>query len=302
MRDAATGTAATHQERGEPVPHASQVARHAPRRWPRSTAFWLGAAIAAVAVLAAVFAPLLAPYPPLEQDVLNRFAGPSPAHPLGLDELGRDILSRLLYGGRITLITAVLAVAYAAPLGCALGALAGFSRGWVDTLISRGLDVLLAFPTTLLALVLIASLGPSSRAVVLALGIAYTPLFTRIVRGAVFGESARDYVRAAEALGQRRRWIVLRHIGPNVAGIIVIQVSFAISGAMMAESSLSFLGLGVSPADPSWGRMLSNGAQIVYIAPHIAIAPIVVLSTVILGFFLLGEGLREWLDPRRRGR
>ena len=269
------------------------------RRLPRHAEFWIGASIVGVAVLAALFAPVLAPYPPLEQDVLNRLAGPSRAHPLGMDELGRDILSRLLYGGRITLMTAVLSVLYAAPVGCALGALAGFRRGWVDTVITRGLDVLLAFPTTLLALVLIASLGPSPRSVVIALAIAYTPFFVRIMRGAGRHETGRDYVRAAEALGQRHPWIITRHVQPNVAGIAVIQTAFAVSGAMIAESSLSFLGLGVSPADPSWGRMLSNGAQIIYLAPHIAIAPIVVLSTVVLGFFLLGEGLRAWLDPRR---
>lgn len=269
------------------------------RTWPRSAEFWIGAAIVFTAVVSALGAPLLAPQSPLEQDVLARFSGPSGTHLLGLDELGRDILSRLLYGGRITLITAVLAVAYAVPAGCVVGALAGFRRGWTDTLITSGLNVLLAFPGILLALVLIASLGPSPRSVVIALAIAYTPLFTRIMRGAVMHETGKEYVHAAEALGQRRLWIVLRHILPNVAGVIVIQISYAISGAMIAESSLSFLGVGVSPADPSWGRMLSTGTQIIYIAPHITIAPIVVLSTVVLGFFLLGEGMRAWLDPRR---
>ena len=164
----------------------------------------------------------------------------------------------------------------------------------------RVLDVQLAYPGILLALVLIVTLGPSQRSVILALAVGYVPYFARLARGAVMREQAMEYVVAAECLGQRRWMILARHIGPNVAGLLLVHASFAVSGAMVAEASLSFLGLGVSPSDPSWGRMLSNGTQIIYIAPHIAIVPIVVLSTVILGWFLLGEGSREWLDPRRR--
>ena len=166
--------------------------------------------------------------------------------------------------------------------------------------VMRILDVQLAYPGILLALVLIVTLGPSQRSVIIALAVGYAPYFARIIRGAVLRESAFDYVTAARALGQRDSMILLRHIGPNVAGLMVVHGSFAVAGAMVSEASLSFLGLGVSPSTPSWGRMLSNGTQVIYIAPHIAVVPIVVLSVVIAGWYLLGEGFREWLDPRRR--
>ena len=269
------------------------------RRLPRSPQFWLGFAIVSTAVLVAAFAPLLAPYDPLAQDIYARHEGPSMAHPLGLDEFGRDILSRVMYGARITLTTAVAAIAIALPIGSILGAVAGFRRGWVDALVMRVLDVQLAYPGILLALVLIVALGPSQRSVVIALAAGYIPYFARIVRGAVMSEAAMEYVAAAESLGQRRSLILARHNGPAVAGLVAVHGSFAVSGAMVTEASLSFLGLGVSPSNPSWGRMLSSGAQVIYIAPHVAVVPIVALSVVIVGWFYLGEGLREWFDPRR---
>ncbi len=285
---------------GRPREAVEPIARErGTRRLPRGPQFWLGFAIVSTAVLVAAFAPLLAPYDPLVQDIYARHAGPSMAHPLGLDEFGRDILSRVIYGARITLTTALAAIAIALPLGSFLGGVAGFRRGWVDAVVMRILDVQLAYPGILLALVLIVTLGPSQRSVILALAAGYTPYFARLTRGAVMRESAMDYVLAANCLGLRQSRILFRHIGPNVAGLMLVHASFGVSGAMVAEASLSFLGLGVSPSDPSWGRMLSNGTQIVYIAPHIAIVPIVVLSVVILGWFLVGEGSREWLDPRR---
>ncbi|MEX2230424.1 MAG: ABC transporter permease [Dehalococcoidia bacterium] len=282
-----------------PAAAAARPKRGAGPRWPRSPQFWAGSAIVAIATAAALLAPLLAPYDPLVQDTYARYAGPSAQHLLGLDELGRDVLSRLLHGARITLRTGITSIAIAMPAGALLGAWAGFRRGWLDAAIMRVLDVQLAYPGILLALVLIVTLGASQRSVIIALAIGYVPYFARIIRGAVMREASLDYVLAAEALGQRRWMMLLRHIGPNVAGLLVVHGSFAVSGAMVAESSLSFLGLGVSPSDPSWGRMLSEGTQAVYIAPHVAVIPIAALSLVILGWFLIGEGSREWLDPRR---
>jgi peptide/nickel transport system permease protein len=218
-----------------------------------------------------------------------------------MDDLGRDVFSRLVYGARVTLVTALLSIAIALPVGGLLGAWAGLVRGWFDAAAMRFLDVQLAYPGLLLAMVMIITLGPSQRSVVLALALGYVPYFARLVRGAVMHEAALDYVLAAEALGQRRARILLRHIGPNVLGLALVHGSFAVSGAMVAEASLSFLGLGVSPSEPSWGRMLSNGTQIIYIAPHVAMVPIVALSLVTFGWFMLGEGSRELLDPRRRG-
>ena len=274
--------------------------RRLPGFRPRRLQLWVGLAIVGAAALLGLLAPLVAPYDPLVQDIYARYEGPSLAHPLGLDDFGRDMLSRLVYGARITLITGTTAVLLALPVGSILGAWAGFVRGKTDVVLMRILDVQLAYPGILLALVLIVTLGPSQRSVIIALAVGYAPYFARIIRGAVLREAAFDYVTAARALGQRDSMILLRHIGPNVAGLMVVHGSFAVAGAMVSEASLSFLGLGVSPSTPSWGRMLSNGTQVIYIAPHIAIVPIVVLSVVIAGWYLLGEGFREWLDPRRR--
>lgn len=274
---------------------APPLARRGPRNWQ----FWAGAAIIASAALIGVLAPILAPYDPLAQATSREFEGISSAHWLGLDELGRDMFSRLVYGARITLSTAILAIAIALPVGTVIGAWAGLLRGWFDALAMRVLDVQLAYPTILLALVMIVAFEPSQKSVIAALAVGYTPYFARLVRGAVLREASMEYVLAAEALGQRRWMILARHIGPSVAGLAMVHASFAVSGAMVTEASLSFLGLGVAPSDPSWGRMLSSGAQVMYFAPHVAIIPIVALSTVIVGWFWLGEGSREWLDPRR---
>lgn len=278
------------------VPTAEASA--APRR-PRSWQFWAGAAIVLTAVGVGALAPLIATHDPLAQATSRQFEGMSGAHWLGLDELGRDVFSRLVYGARITLSTAMIAIAIALPIGAFIGAWAGLLRGWLDAIAMRILDVQLAYPTILLALVMIVAFEPSQRSVIAALAVGYVPYFARLVRGAVLREASMEYVLAAEALGQRR-WIILaRHIGPSVAGLAAVHASFAVSGAMVTEASLSFLGLGVAPSDPSWGRMLSSGAQVMYFAPHVAVIPIVALSAVIVGWFWLGEGSREWLDPRR---
>lgn len=268
-------------------------------RLPRSPQFWFGLAIVLTVGAMGLAAPLIAPYDPLAQDTYARYQGPSLAHPLGLDDFGRDMLSRLIYGARITLATGLLAVGIALPLGSALGAWAGYARGKTDAVLMRLLDVQLAYPGILLALVLIVTLGPSQRSVITALAVGYVPYFARIARGGVLREAALDYVDAARAIGVGRARILWRHIGPNVAGLTLVHGSFGVAGAMVSEASLSFLGLGVSPSTPSWGRMLSNGTQAIYVSPHVAIIPIIVLSTVILAWYLLGEGAREWLDPRR---
>jgi peptide/nickel transport system permease protein len=180
---------------------------------------------------------------------------------------------------------------------------AGFFGGWLDAFISRTVDVLLAFPTTLLALVLIASLGASPTSVMLALGLAYLPAFARIARGTVMRERDREYVVASRAVGQHAGGILWLHIRPNVVNDIAIQLSVATPSAMLAEAGLSFLGLGVSPSDPSWGRMLSNAASVVHTAPHLALAPLIPLVGMVFGLFLLADGMRAWLDPHtRRGR
>jgi peptide/nickel transport system permease protein len=268
------------------------------RRFPLGLV--LGAGLVLLALVAAAAAPWLAPYPPLRQHLDARLVGPSPQFWLGTDELGRDILSRLVYGARISLLMAFGAMGLALPLGCLLGLWAGFRGGWAESAVMRAMDVLLAFPTTLLALVLVASLGPSPGSVVLALGVAYLPFFVRVTRGAVLRERSRDYVLAARALGQTPSGLLRRHLAPNVAPDVVVQLSLATPGAMLAEAGLSFLGLGVSPAEPSWGRMLSNAATVIHSAPHVALKPLAPLIGVVLGFFLLADNLRRRLDPRAR--
>jgi ABC-type dipeptide/oligopeptide/nickel transport system permease subunit len=273
------------------------------RRARPGPAVWLGGTVVALAVLSALFAPWLAPYPPLKQDLDARLKPPNPTHLLGTDELGRDVLSRLFFGARISLLMAVGSMAVALPLGALCGVAGGFLGGWVDLVTSRAIDILLAFPTTLLALVLIASLGPSPSSVLVALGLAFLPGFARIARGSVLRERGRDYVLAASAIGQSQSGILWRHVRPNITNDLGVQLSIALPSAMLAEAGLSFLGLGVSPADPSWGRMLSNAASVVHTAPHLALTPLIPLIGVVLGFFLLADGTRAWLDPQtRRGR
>ncbi|MGE3269108.1 MAG: ABC transporter permease [Chloroflexota bacterium] len=300
-------TAPVSQPPAPPVPSPRPVADQAtPATAHRSLPgprFLIGASVVLVAVLVAALAPFIAPYSPLKQDLDARLVGPTSAHVLGTDELGRDVLSRLVFGTRISLAMAFGSMALALPLGAATGVIAGFVGGWVDSVLSRAVDVLLAFPTTLLALVLIAALGPSPSSVLLALGLAFLPAFARIARGAVLRERNREYVHAARALGQSPRGLLWRHVRPNITNDLAVQLSIATPAAMLAEAGLSFLGLGVSPADPSWGRMLANAASVVHTAPHLAIAPLAPLIVTVLGLFLLADGTRAWLDPQtRRGR
>lgn len=287
----------------EPVPAPQREAQTTTRRQLPGLRFWIGAGVVALAILVAALAPLIAPYPPLKQNLDARLTAPSLTHVLGADELGRDVLSRLIYGTRISLAMAFGSMALALPLGALVGVIAGFMSGWVDAVLSRAVDVLLAFPTTLLALVLIAALGPSPTSVLLALGLAFLPSFARIARGAVLRERHREYVLAAQAVGQTSSGMLWLHVRPNITNDLAVQLSVATPSAMLAEAGLSFLGLGVSPADPSWGRMLANAASVVHTAPHLAIAPLLPLIVVVLGLFLLADGARAWLDPQaRRGR
>ena len=297
-----------HVASGPPAVRPPEQATAAPvtspsKRQLPGLGFWVGATVVILAMAFAVLAPWIAPYPPLKQDLDARLVGPTVSHVVGTDELGRDVLSRLIFGARISLMMAFGAMALALPLGVAAGVTAGYFGGWLDAAISRAIDMLLAFPTTLLALVLIASLGASPTSVMLSLGLAFLPAFARIARGAVLRERNREYVLASRAVGQHAGGILWLHVRPNIASDIAIQLSLATPAAMLAEAGLSFLGLGVSPADPSWGRMLSNAASVVHTAPHLALAPLVPLIAVVLGLFWLADGTRAWLDPHtRRGR
>jgi len=251
-------------------------------------------------VLLAFFAPLVAPYSPIDGQTKLRGDPPSRAFPLGNDAIGRDVLSRLIYGTRVALLVGLGATAIALTIGVLIGATAGYFRGGVDAILSRVVDALMAFPTLALLITLSAVLGPSLVTVVLVIGTTVWAAYARVVRADVLSLRERDYVLAARAAGAGDGRIILHHVLPNVLGPVVVLASLAIGNIIILESALSFLGLGVQPPAPSWGGMLSDGRAYIRQYPHIAIAPGIAISLTVLAFNLLGDGLRDALDPRQR--
>jgi peptide/nickel transport system permease protein len=236
---------------------------------------------------------------PLRMVPQDRMAGPSWALPLGADAFGRDLLARLVYGARLSLEVAFASVLSALLAGTALGLVAGYAGGRVDQALMRIMDVFFSFPAVLLALGIVAALGPQPTNVILAIAVVYTPIFARVVRGPVLALKEREFVEASRALGAPARRIVGRHILPNLASVVVVQTSIALSWAVLTEASLSFLGLSAQPPTPSWGAMLNEGRQNLELAPHLAVFPGLAIMLAVLGFNLLGDGLRDALDPRR---
>jgi peptide/nickel transport system permease protein len=259
-----------------------------------------GAAIVIVTVLAAFLAPWLSPYDPAAQVLPLRLAGPSRAHPFGLDELGRDILSRILAGARISLLVGLVVVSVSATVGTLFGAVAGYVGGIADDLISRVIDVLLAFPGILLAIALVAVLGPSLVNVVLALSVIGWVGYARLVRGQVLRAREFEFVQAARALGAGTPRVIVRHVVPTTLPAVLVQATLGMAGAIIAEAALSFLGLGVQPPTPSWGTMLSGGRVHLLDAPHLTVFPGLAIALLVLGFNFLGDGLRDALDPKSR--
>ncbi|MEP6694448.1 MAG: ABC transporter permease [Chloroflexota bacterium] len=230
----------------------------------------------------------------------QRLVGPSPEFPLGTDALGRDLLSRILFGARLSIRVAAFSVAIATVVGGVLGLVSGYVGGWVDLAIGRVLDVFFAFPAILLALGIVAALGPDPNNVIVAIAVVYTPIFARVVRGPVLALKVREFVEAARAVGATGPRIVIRHLVPNLMSTLVVQVSLALSWAVLTEGALSFLGLSAQPPAPSWGVMLSEGRQYLEFALHLALFPGLAIMIAVLGFNLLGDGLRDALDPQRR--
>ena len=230
----------------------------------------------------------------------HRLAAPSSEFLFGTDALGRDLFSRVLYGAQLSMQVALLSVAAATVAGGALGLLSGYAGGFVDLAIGRILDVFFAFPAILLALGIVAALGPDPRNVILAIAVVYTPIFARVVRGPVLAIKVREFVEAARAVGASRTRIVLRHVLPNLMSTLLVQISLALSWAVLTEGALSFLGLSAQPPAPSWGVMLNEGRQYLEFATHLAIFPGLAIMIAVLGFNLLGDGLRDALDPQRR--
>jgi peptide/nickel transport system permease protein len=262
----------------------------------------IGLVIVLVAVLAATLGPVLTPYDSSSQELAHRLEGPSAAHPLGLDELGRDILSRLLSGARISLLVGLAVVSISSVVGMLLGSIAGYFGGVVDDVISRVVDVLMAFPGILLAIALVAVLGPSLSNVVLALSVIGWVGYARLVRSQALRAREFEFVQAARALGAGSSRIVLRHILPTALPAVVVQATLGMAGAIIAEAALSFLGLGVQPPTPSWGTMLDAGRSHLFDAPHLTIFPGMAIAVLVLGFNFLGDGLRDRIDPKLVGR
>jgi len=289
----------------EPRRATSQVGvRPFLRRLWRVRLAGVGLTIIALLAACAVLAPVISPYDPTRQRLLEALQAPSAQHLLGTDENGRDVLSRVLYGARVSLAAGIFSVAIALVLGIASGLASGYFAGRLDHVIMRVMDALLAFPTLVLALAITATLGPGLRNAMIAIGIVYTPIFARLVRGQVLSVREREFVEAARTIGAGHLRIMLRHILPNVTAPIVVQVSLSIAFAILSEATLSFLGLGVQPPEPSWGSMVSRGKDFLDRAPWLAFAPGGAILLAVMGFNFVGDAVRDALDPRlgRAGR
>jgi peptide/nickel transport system permease protein len=270
------------------------------RRLLRRGGAMFGLAVVAFFVLVALLAPWIAPHDPLATSWSAVRGAPSATYLFGADELGRDVLSRILWGARASLLAGVVSVSISLALGVPIGMAAGYLGRWVDALISRITDAMLACPFLILAIALAAFLGPSLTNAMIAIGISATPVFIRLTRAQVLAAKSEDYVEAARALGNPHLRIALRHIFPNIVAPLIVQATLAIAAAVIAEASLSFLGLGQQPPAPSWGSMLNTARNYVDQAPWMAIWPGLSIFLLVLSFNLLGDGLRDALDPRHR--
>jgi len=295
--------AADHVAPRESHPEGLTIESPRRRAWRRLTqrpAAAVALAIVVLIVLAAVLAPLIAPYDPTEQSWSAVRKAPDLNHWFGTDEVGRDVFSRILYGARASLAAGVVSIAIAVLVGVPAGLLAGYMGGWTDSVLSRLTDAMLAIPFLILAIALAAFLGPNLTNAMIAIGISATPIFIRLTRGQVLAVMSEDYIEAARAVGNPHWRIALRHILPNVMPPLLVQVTLTIAAAVIAEASLSFLGLGQQPPMPSWGSMLNSAQRFLSNAPWMAIYPGIAIFITVLSFNVLGDGLRDALDPRSK--
>ncbi|WPB85359.1 ABC transporter permease [Sediminicoccus rosea] len=276
--------------------------RRALRRFAQHKLAMFGLVVVVIFVVAAVFAPWIAPYDPLETSWSRLRQPPSWAHPFGTDENGRDVLSRVLHGARASLMAGVIAVGGAALIGVPIGLLAGLGGKWMDMVISRVADAMLSIPFLILAIALAAFLGPALENAMLAIAISASPIFVRLARGMALDARSTDWVEAARAMGNPPWRIGLLHVLPNILPPLLVQATLAIAEAIIAEASLSFLGLGQQPPNPSWGSMLNSAQRFIESAPWLAIFPGLAIFLVVLAFNLVGDGLRDALDPRSQKR
>ncbi len=270
-------------------------------RFRRNRLALVGLVLVVVLAVSAALAPWLAPYDPARQSLVEKRTKPGAKYVLGADEFGRDILSRVIYGARVALLVGVLSALIAVAGGLLLGTVAGFVGGWLDAVLMRGIEILLAFPYLLLALAIVAALGTGALNTTIAVGIWGVPAVTRIVRGSVLALRETEYVGAARALGAPVTALLHRHILPNIVPSLIVYATLFMANAILLEAALSFLGLGVQPPTASWGLMVSTGRDVLLVAPHVATVPGLAIMVAVLAFNLVGDGLRDALDPRLRG-
>ena len=268
------------------------------RRWPLT----IGLVVVAVLLLATAAAPLLAPANPDVQNLAQRLRPPSAAHPFGTDEFGRDLLSRILYGGRVTLLASTLSVVMAALIGCTVGLTAGYFGGIYDTVVGRLVDILFAFPVILLGIAIVAIMGPGVSSVIVAIAVASLPNFARVSRAAIVPEKEREYVLAAHVVGAPTSYLILRTLLPNLIGPLMVLISLGFAYAVLYEASLGFLGLGAQPPTPEWGTMLSTARDFLFQAPWYALFPGLSIVILVFSLNLIGDGLRDAIDPYRSRR
>ncbi len=259
-----------------------------------------GIAIIFILVAVAIFAPLIAPYSPIEQDIMSRYQAPSQRHLLGTDEMGRDILSRIIYGSRISLQVGLFSIGLALVIGVTLGLIAGYYGGYLDMIIMRIMDIMLAFPSVLLAIAIVAILGPQLKNAMLAIGIINIPRFARIIRSSTITIKEDEFISAARVLGAGDFRIILKHLLPNAMAPLIVQTTLSIATAILEAAALSFLGLGAQPPTPEWGAMLSDARSSLQKAPWVMTFPGMAIIFGVLGFNLLGDGLRDALDPKMK--
>jgi peptide/nickel transport system permease protein len=268
------------------------------KRLIRNRVTFVGLIIVVIVTIVAIGAPFLAPYPYEQVNIKVKLKGPSAEHWLGTDQFGRDVYSRLLYGAQVSLVVSAAGMVVALVIGVLIGGVAGYYGGWIDEVFMRLMDVLMAFPYIILGIAMVAVVGPSFQNLIFVIGIMRVPQFARIAHGSVLSLRNLEFVDAARSIGQRNWVILLRHILPNCISPLVVLGSLSVATAISAEASLSFLGLGIQPPMASWGTMLSDGKLYMYNAPWIATFPGIIISVTILGYNLLGDGLRDVLDPR----
>ena len=281
-------------------PRTDSMLRMSTRRLLRNRGAVLGGIILLVFIVAAVAAPLISPYDPVEMNPPARLQPPSLSHPFGTDNFGRDIFARVLHGTRISLPMGIIAVAISLAIGLVGGLLAGYYGRWMDAGIMRGVDVMLAFPGLLLALAIVATMGPSLVNAMIAVGIAAAPVYIRVVRANVLSAREYDYVEAARSIGVPERTIIVRHILPNVSAPVIVLATLGVAGAIITAAALSYLGLGVKPPTPEWGSMLREASNYLRLAPWTTTFPGLAIVVAALAINLLGDGLRDTLDPRMK--